>query len=72
VVVIPGIREKSKKTRRHEKRYWTHRDQQQDVTGAGVNVNYQHPQSISATRDDAIGLVQRGYNTFSAQCGVQW
>ena len=27
VVVIPGIRDKSKKTREHEKRYWTHRDQ---------------------------------------------
>ena len=70
VSVIPGIRE-VKKTRRCEKRYWTHRDQQQDGD-RGVNVNYKHPQSISATRGDPIGLVQPGYNPFRVQWYVQW
>lgn len=53
VVVIPGIRGKSKKTGGHEKRYWTHKDQQQGGDW-GVNVNYKHPQSISFTREDAM------------------
>lgn len=34
-MVTPGVRGKSKKTKRHEKRRWTHRDQQQDG-GRGV------------------------------------
>lgn len=38
VVVIPGTRKKSKKTRGHEKCYWTHSDQQQDGD-RGVNTH---------------------------------